>query len=266
MTPGLGPVVRWCTALVVARALYPASLQQAADRGLLRTAAKGRVHVLGTVHAGNASAMEARALIEHVRPDTVVVEMDKDKAKSLVLGPARPAGGRRRSADGGLLLDLSSRHGCFGALMWSELRAQQRQGGGGDRAEDEFAAAVAAAVAAGAAVVGADPPLEELSRRANDRLTAFDWARVFAGGGTDPVKRRDGEAYGGWLDRRRSPATAAASVRFQEARCAALSGVLLGDRDAALAAGVPASGTAVVVCGLAHAPGVAARLGVDAPG
>ena len=65
---------------------------------MLASSQDGRVHVLGTVHAGGRSAEEARALIDWLAPETLVVEATPPRVAAIVAGtqekkrPRRTAG------------------------------------------------------------------------------------------------------------------------------------------------------------------------------
>ena len=234
---------------------YPSTLTAALDRGMLVPVDNGRVHVLGTVHAGSASAAEAVALCEWIAPDaTVVVEATQarvEKMRSKRDAPRAP----RREADLGLLADLvlstnSFAGACFGALVWLELRDV---GDVDDDEESEFEAAVAAA--GDRRVIGADWDFGELTTRAR-RVGWREWLNVFMNRGKDPIKRRPGESASDWIDRRRSVECAAESCAYQARTAPALHRVLVSDRDRAFAEAVPREGPAAVVVGLAHVPGV----------
>ena len=115
---------------------YPASLSAAVQRGMLASSQDGRVHVLGTVHAGGRSAEEARALIDWLAPETLVVEATPPRVAAIIAGTQekkRP----RRTADLGLLADLFASAGCLGALVWLELRATNREETPDDESEFE---------------------------------------------------------------------------------------------------------------------------------
>lgn len=273
-------------------------LKRAVTSGLL-VQPKPNIYVLGTVHIGSESAVEAEELIRVVQPDTVIVEV----------APSRLSALQRRLLEARNQTPLQEKQqpktDTIAALLsWPDFAARGWSAGGlpglvfvtvilwpgfvrrswtvrEEETElprrDEFAATVEAALSleASPTIVGADVELDEWILECSQALSLGDWIHLAYREGfqiplglrpRDPIRRKKGESIREWATRRRRVETARASKRHGEAISSSLSCVIVDRRDARLANACrevleeKPHHTIVCIVGLVHVEGICARL------
>jgi pheromone shutdown-related protein TraB len=213
------------------------------------------VHLLGTAHVSRRSVEEVEELIRHVRPDSVCVELDRNRLEALT------DEGRWRKLD--VFQVIRQRKVPF-LLATLALAAYQRRIGDrlGVRPGEEMLAAVRCAEEVGAEVVLADRDVQITLRRTWRNLSLWQRMRLLgallAGGVSDDEEITDetvealrrGETLGDLMQE--------FARHFPQVKTP-----LIDERDAYLMARIEqAPGpTVVAVVGAAHVDGMIARLG-----
>ncbi|GAB4223831.1 MAG: TraB/GumN family protein [Acidobacteriota bacterium] len=212
------------------------------------------VHLVGTAHVSRESVEEVRRVIESVRPDTVVVELDAQRLEAMTDEE------RWRRLD--IFQVIRQRKVPFLLASLALASYQERIGRRlGVRPGAELLAAVDAARAVGAELVLGDRDVQITLRRTWRAVSLFDKFRLL------------GALFGGFFDGEEISDETIEELKRGEtledmlrefARAfPAVKEPLIDERDAWLASSIArAPGrTIVAVVGAAHVPGIVARLG-----
>lgn len=271
-------------------------LRQAAASGLL-VEPKPNLYVLGTVHIGSESALEAEELIKAVKPNTVILEAPPSRLQTLREKAARhngnlpkekqpktdpvsailswPAFASRGWSAGGFLGFV-----FVSAVLWPGFVKRSLTTSEEEMAlprRDEFAAAIAAAISLQdePTIIAADAELDELILDCSKAMSIGDWIQFGYREGLetplglrpkDPIRRRSHETLEQWAKRRRMVDTARASKKHGEEVSSSFSIVLVNRRDARFANAcldaLELHPQQIIVCivGLVHVEGVCASL------
>jgi len=242
----------------------PPRLHEAMSKGLLAQP-RPDVYVLGTVHIGSESAEEAQALIEAVKPSTVVIEIPPSRLKRL-----RQNNENRKHApmDANVSKTVPPTPGTFGALRSLPALAAAGWSKGGLAGllfstvivgssllkrsttvseeektlprRSEFTTAIEAADKVGSTVIPADLEFEELISAVTRSVSPLGWVKLGINvlGETagirpvDPIKRLREETMVQWAERRRNISISRASKVHGDKTAPGLSRALVDDRDA----------------------------------
>lgn len=254
------------------------------------------LYILGTVHIGSESAIEAEELIELLKPDTVIVEaspsrqqvleqrkntdtLHKHPVKPKTTDPVSailswPAFADRGWSAGGFMGFVFA-----SAILWPSF-VKRSLSGNEEETElprrDEFAATVQAAInLKDVIIVAADSELDELILDFSQTMSIGDWLQFGYREGIetnlglrpkDPTRRRVNESIADWAKRRRTIETARASKIHGKEISSSFSNAVVDRRDTRFAQacldalGKDAQQTIVCVVGLVHVDGICARL------
>lgn len=246
----------------------PPRLQETMSKGSLAQPRPG-LYILGTVHIGSESAEEAQALIEAVKPLTVVIEIPPSRLKRIRLDnhndnnknaaslsesktltptsstisalrslPALAAVGWTKGGLSGLIFSTL----IVGSSLLKKSTTVNEEENTLPR-RNEFTAAIEAADNVGSTVIPADWEFEELIGAVTRSVSPLGWVNLGmhvmseAAGlrPVDPIWRLRDETMVEWALRRRNIATSRASKAHGEGTAPGLSRVLVDNRDARFA-------------------------------
>lgn len=211
------------------------------------------VHLLGTAHISAQSCVDVEAAIRDLRPDVVLVELDEGRLKSL------------RDPDTWKKTDIRKviRDRQLPTLIANlVLGSYQRRLGGdtGVRPGSELLRAVDVAEAAGIRVVLCDRPIKKTLRRVWGAISFWQKPQLIASLVASLFSRQKiSEAELGAL---KQPGSLNLMLAEMGSALPQLAHALVTERDWYMAEGVQAStgGTALVVVGAAHVPGMGEAL------
>jgi len=244
----------------------PPRLQQAISKGLLARP-RPDLYVLGTVHIGSESAEEAQALIEAVKPSTVVIEIPPSRLKRIRLQNNNDKRTDKPTDVTVSKMSPPSANGMFNALRSLPSLAAAGWSKGGVAGllfatvivgpsllkrsttaseekstlprRNEFTAAIEAADELGSTVIPADLEFDELISAVTQSVSPLGWVELGMNvlGETagirpvDPIKRLRDESIVEWADRRRDVYISRASKVHGDRTAPGLSRALVDDRD-----------------------------------